>query len=52
MRIILYRFIVGQSHFGMPGGAKMNLALNEPKQGALHSNSNYTSKSAQVEKNY
>jgi hypothetical protein len=28
---ILYWFIEGQTHIGMPRGAKMNLALNEPK---------------------
>ena len=27
---IVYQFIKGQSHFGMPRGAKMSLALNEP----------------------
>ena len=27
----------GQTHFGMPRGAKLNLTLNEPKQVALHS---------------
>jgi hypothetical protein len=27
---IIYRFIHGQPHFGMPGGANMSLALNEP----------------------
>ena len=28
---ILYQFIEGQTHFGMPRGAKVSLALNEPK---------------------
>ena len=28
---ILYQFIKGQTHFGLPSGAQMNLALNEPK---------------------
>ena len=27
----LYWFIKGQTHFGMQRGAKMSLALNEPK---------------------
>jgi hypothetical protein len=27
---ILYRFMEGQAHFGMPRGAKMSLALHEP----------------------
>ena len=50
---ILYQFIEGQTHFGMPRGAKMSLALNEPKQVSLHSNSNSTSKHApQAEINY
>ena len=31
MKNILHRFIVSQTHFGMPRGAKMSLALNEPK---------------------
>jgi hypothetical protein len=31
MKNILYWFIEGQTQFGMPGGAKMNLALNELK---------------------
>ena len=30
---ILYRFIEGQTHFGMPRGAKTSLALNDPKIG-------------------
>ena len=29
MKNILHRFIEDQTHFGMPGGAKMNLALKE-----------------------
>ena len=28
---ILIRFVEGQTHFGMPRGAKISLALNEPK---------------------
>ena len=28
---ILYQFIEGQTHFGMPRDAKRRLALNEPK---------------------
>ena len=43
---ILYRFIEDQTHFGMPRGTKMNLALNESKQVALHSDSNIISKNA------
>jgi hypothetical protein len=31
MKNILYRFIKGQTDFGMPRGAKMSLALNELK---------------------
>ena len=31
MNNILYRFIAAQTHFGMPRGAKMSLALNESK---------------------
>jgi hypothetical protein len=29
MKNILYQFIEGQTHFGMPKGAKMSLTLNE-----------------------
>ena len=29
---IIYRFIHGQPRFGMPGGANMSLALNEPNR--------------------
>jgi hypothetical protein len=29
MKNILYQVIEGQSHFGMPRGAKMSLALHE-----------------------
>ena len=36
---ILYWFIEGQTHIGMPRGAKMNLALNEPKQVTLYTTS-------------
>ena len=31
MTNILYQFIEDQSHFGMPKGAKMSLALDVPK---------------------
>ena len=48
---ILYCFLEGQTHFGMPEGARMSLALNEPEQVALPSNSNTTSEDApQVER--
>ena len=40
---ILNGVIEGQSHFGMPRGAKMSLALNEPEWVALYSNSKTTS---------
>ena len=51
MKNILYQFNEGQAHFGMQTNAKMNLVLNEPKQVALYSNSNTTSKHApQVER--
>ena len=40
----LYRFIEGQTHFGMLRGTEVSLALHESKQVALHSNSNTTSK--------
>ena len=50
---ILYRFIEGQTHFGMPRGDKMSLALNKAKHVACHSNSFSTSKYApRVERNY
>ena len=43
----------GRCHFSIPKGAKMTLALNEPKWVALYSNSNTISKhAAQVERNY
>ena len=32
----------GQTHFGMPSSDKMSFALHEPKEVALHSNSNTT----------
>ena len=32
----------GQTHFGMPSSDKMSLAVNEPKEVALHSVSNTT----------
>ena len=31
MKNFLHDFIEGQTHFGMPAGAKMSLALDEPK---------------------
>ena len=51
---ILNRFIEGQTHFGMPSGAKMILILNEPhKIGCSSFNSTTTSRHAtQVERNY
>ena len=51
---IQYWFIKGKlilAHFDTPRGAKITLALNEPKQVALHSNSSTNSENApQVEK--
>ena len=50
---ILYRFIEGQTHFGMLKGDKMSLARNKAKQVARHSNSITTSEHApQVKRNY
>ena len=50
---ILYWFIEGQTHFGMSRGANLSLALYEPKEVALHSNSISTSKYApQEERNF
>ena len=46
MQNILYWFIDGQTHFGIPRDAKWSLTLNEPKQDALHSNSITTSEHA------
>ncbi len=46
MKNILSRFIEGQTHFGMPRGAKLSLTLNEPKLVALGSTSNTNSKHA------
>ena len=46
MKNVLYQFIEGQTHFGMPRGAKMSLALNIQNEVALHSTSNSTSKHA------
>ena len=40
---ILYRFIEGQTHIGMPRGANMDLALNVPKEVALSADSDTTS---------
>jgi hypothetical protein len=28
---VVYQFIKGQTHFGMPRGVKMSLACDEPK---------------------
>ena len=39
-------FIEGQTHFGMPRGAKLSLALNEPEWIALHSKLNTCSEHA------
>ena len=36
MKNILYQFIEGQTHFGMPRGTKMSLTLNELLKVALH----------------
>ena len=33
MKNIIYQLIAGQAHFTMPRGARMTLALNEPKIG-------------------
>ena len=33
MKNILYQFIVGRTHFTVPRGARITLALNEPKIG-------------------
>ena len=33
MKNILYQFIAGRTHFTMPRGARITLALNEPKIG-------------------
>ena len=43
---ILYWSIEGQTRFGMPRGAEIYLALNEPKEIALHLNSETTSEHA------
>ena len=40
---ILNRVIEGQSHFGMPRGAKLSLALNEAEWVALYSTSKTSS---------
>ena len=53
MKNFLYGFIEGQIHFGLSRGAKVSLALDEPKLVALHSKSNTTSKHApQLERIY
>ena len=53
MKNILYQFIKDQTHVGMPRGAKMSMALAEPKQVALRSKLNTTSEhTPQVERNY
>ena len=52
MKNNLYQLIEGQTLFGMPRGAKMSLAPQEPKYIACHSNEKTTSKHApQVERN-
>ena len=52
MKNILYWFIEGETHFGMPRGAKMSLAFNKSKQ-VTHSNSSNISEHAlQVERKY
>jgi hypothetical protein len=38
MKNFLYYFVEGQIHFGMPRGAIMSLAPNEPIENVLHSN--------------
>jgi hypothetical protein len=49
----LFWFVESQTHSGMPRGAKVRMALNEPKQVALDSDLNTTSEHApQVESNY
>ena len=53
MKNNLYRFIEDQTHFGMPRGAKMSLALDEPKWVAPLSIPSTTYKRApQVERKY
>ena len=53
MKNILYWFIEGQTHQGMPRGAKVSLTLNELKQVAFHTNPSTTSKDGpQVERNF
>ena len=50
MKKILSQFMEGQTHFGMPRGARLSLTLTEPKLVALGSTSNTNSKHApQVE---
>ena len=46
MKNILRQVIKGPTHFGMPRGAEVNLALNELKYVALHSNNSTTSERA------
>lgn len=43
---ILFQFGGGQTHFGMPSGVEMSLALNVPIKIALYLNSSTTSKHA------
>ena len=53
LKNILYWFIMGETHFGMPRGAERSLALNEPRQITLHSIQNTISRHApQVKINY
>ena len=50
---ILFWFIEGQTHFGMPRRPRMGLALNEPEYFALHTKSNTpTMHAPQMERNY
>ena len=51
---ILYWFMKGQTHFGMPRGAEMSLALHEPIQNVLcsnlHTNSTHAPRTYQTRK--
>jgi hypothetical protein len=52
MKKILLWFTKGQTHFGMPRGAKTSLALHDQNRLIFHSNLNATSEHApQVGKN-
>ena len=53
LKNILYQFLEGQTQIDMPRGVTLSLALNDPKEVVLHSNSNTTSEYApQLEKSY